>query len=197
MATRSGQIEVTVAVIKPEEIAGGRAQAIYSSIERFCKENGLELESRSIVLERPILERHYLGKGGDDIERISKKVSKVMREHEIPFDDERSAALQLLRAHIDGYDGKPAIVVRISGPDAIEKINALKGSTDPCNAAPETIRGQFSTGVALQEYLRGSMSPVRNIIHIPETQEEAAFDVQTFWEMAPSLVGLERKEPAQ
>lgn len=189
---KPGPRETTVVVIKPEEIQTGRASAIYSRIQSYCAENGLELESRSIVLDRQLLDRHYFDKGEENIQRIAVKLAKIMRENDIPFEDPYSAAVRLLRAHVEGYDGKPAIVVRISGPDAIAKMNAIKGNTDSTKAPSETIRGQFSPGIPVQEFLRGEMMPVRNVVHVPESKEEAAFDVETFWERASTLVSLER-----
>ena len=187
-------MDTTIVVIKPEEVASGRAPEIYSAIERYCKENGLELESRSVVLDRPVLERHFLGKGDQQIDLVAKKVKDVMTRHQIPFQDAHEAAMRLLRAQVDGYEGRPAIVVKITGDGAVEKISAIKGSTDPCCAAPGTIRGMFSPGIGLHEYLRGSMSAVRNVIHAPETEEEAAFDIETFWKGASALVDILRSE---
>ncbi len=185
--------ESVVIVIKPEEIEAGRAEAIFRVVERYCKENNLSLESRSVVLDRSTLQRHYFGKGDEQLDRIGKKIVSSLSEDGFSVDaDGRSLAMTVLNAHVDGYEGKHAVVIKASGENAIELINKIKGSTDPAKADPSTIRGQFSTGVPLSSYLR-KLEPVRNVIHVSETKSEADFDVDNLWNNSTKLVDLKRE----
>jgi nucleoside diphosphate kinase len=188
----STAVETTLVIIKPEEIESRRAPAIFSVVERICRDNGLELEARSITLDKNVLEAHYFGKGQKQMEAVGKKVAKSLTEAGfVPDADDITLAERALRNHVNAYTGKTAVVIKVTGPDAIAKMNSVKGSTDPSKVDPATIRGQFSTGTKMVDFLRQDL-PVRNIVHIPETKEEATFDIENFWHNASRLVDFER-----
>lgn len=63
----------------------------------------------------------------------------------------------------------PVIVMVLKGKDAVSVVRAMTGSTNSRNAAPGTIRGDFS------------MSGQENIIHTSDSLENAAIEVARFF----------------
>lgn len=63
----------------------------------------------------------------------------------------------------------PVIVMVLKGKDAVSVVRAMTGSTNSRNAAPGTIRGDFS------------MSGQENIIHASDSLENAAIEVARFF----------------
>ncbi|MEG2820860.1 MAG: nucleoside-diphosphate kinase, partial [Muribaculaceae bacterium] len=64
----------------------------------------------------------------------------------------------------------PVIVVCLQGKDAIQVVRAMTGATNSRNAAPGTIRGDFS------------MSGQENIIHASDSVESAKIEVKRFFQ---------------
>jgi nucleoside-diphosphate kinase len=92
---------------------------------------GLVIESMSLVtIDRTIAERHYA-------EHVDK-----------PFFGEL----------VDFITGGPVVVAKVTGESAIEAWRTLMGPTDPIQAAPGSIRGDFATLIG-ENIVHGSDSP--------------------------------------
>ena len=59
---------------------------------------------------------------------------------------------------VDFITGGPVVVARVTGEDAIATWRELMGPTDPSDAPPGTIRGDFAT-VITENVVHGSDSP--------------------------------------
>ena len=57
----------------------------------------------------------------------------------------------------------PVTYMQVSGKNAVSKVRLICGHTDPSQASPGTIRGDFATG-NMQELCEEGMA-VRNVIH--------------------------------
>ena len=64
----------------------------------------------------------------------------------------------------------PIVAMCVSGPNAIAQCRKLMGATDPQNAPPGTIRGDFATDIG------------RNIAHGSANEEDAAREVSIFFD---------------
>ena len=92
---------------------------------------GLVIESMSLVtIDRTIAERHYA-------EHVDK-----------PFFGEL----------VDFITGGPVVVAKVTGESAIEAWRTLMGPTDPIQAAPGSIRGDYATLIG-ENIVHGSDSP--------------------------------------
>lgn len=120
---------------------GVRRGLIGKVIGRF-ESKGLELEQmRMLTIDADLAERHYA-------------------EHaEKPFFGEL----------VSFITGGPVVAMEWSGPDAVSIARALIGVTDPVEAAPGTIRGDF--GTLLTE----------NIVHGSDSIESAEREIELFF----------------
>ncbi len=149
----------------------GRQVACSSVYERGTMSQGTE---QSLVIIKPdgvqrgiattILER--LERRG--LKLVGLKLMRVSRE--------------LAEQHYGVHKGKPfyeglvsyitsgpVVVAAFEGPNAIAAIRATMGATNPSQAAPGTIRGDFALDIE------------RNLIHGSDSPESAAHEVQLFF----------------
>jgi nucleoside-diphosphate kinase len=103
---------------------------------------GLRIEDlRMVRIERDLAGRHYA-------------------EHrEKPFFGEL----------VDFITSGDVIVAKVSGRDAISVMRAIMGATDPSNAGPGTIRGDYGTAIT------------ENLVHGSDSPESAARELALFF----------------
>lgn len=184
--------DTTVVIIKPEEIESGRAEQVLSFIKDFCANNGLQMEVKKAKLTKQVLGRHYFGRGQEYLQNVGFKILRSLGEK---TDDSQKAIKvgeDVLRIHADSYIDKEAIVLKITGEDALNKIKSIKGSTEPEKSANGTIRKVFSTGMTIADVVN-NRKPLRNIVHISENEEEAKFDLRTFWSDSKDIRRISRR----
>ncbi|MGE5849001.1 MAG: nucleoside-diphosphate kinase [Candidatus Methylomirabilota bacterium] len=63
----------------------------------------------------------------------------------------------------------PTVAMVLEGPDAIARVRALMGATDPAKAAPGTIRKDLATSIE------------RNAVHGSDSPESAAYEIPYFF----------------
>jgi nucleoside-diphosphate kinase len=59
---------------------------------------------------------------------------------------------------VEFITGGPLVAMAVEGPDAIRAVRTLMGATNPIDAAPGSIRGDFAT-VVTENIVHGSDSP--------------------------------------
>lgn len=69
----------------------------------------------------------------------------------------------------------PSVLLALSGEDAVAKVRAMNGATNPAQAAPGTIRHDFASSIG------------ENIVHSSDSVESAAREV-AFWFSPAELV---------
>jgi len=106
--------ERTIVIIKPDGVKRGE------SVVRQIKQRYLEAGMRIIQEIDLQLDRH--------------QIREFYKEHE-----GRSFFEDLVSAMTIG----PCLVLVIEGEEAVEKVRAINGATDPAKAAPRTIRYDF------------------------------------------------------
>lgn len=70
----------------------------------------------------------------------------------------------------DFMSSGPVLVMVLEGEDAIQTTRRIMGATDPKNAGPGTIRGEFAANVE------------QNIVHGSDAPETAAFEIGYFFD---------------
>lgn len=73
----------------------------------------------------------------------------------------------------------PVVAAVFAGPEAIALIRTMNGATNPANAAPGTVRGDFGVDVG------------RNLVHASDGAESAAREI-TLWFAAGEILPWER-----
>lgn len=133
--------ERSFVMVKPDGVAAGLTGEIVSRIERRGL-SVLALEKKT--MERTVAEEHY----GEHRER--------------PFFGEL----------VDFITSGPVVMLAVEGPEgSVAALRTMMGPTNPIDAPPGTIRGDFALEVG-QNVIHGSDSPesgVRELkLHFPE-----------------------------
>jgi nucleoside-diphosphate kinase len=120
----------------------GIRRGLVGEVLRRIEGKGLAIEKMDLrVIERPVAEEHY----GEHREK--------------PFFGEL----------VDFITGGPVVVAKITGDDAITCWRTLMGPTDPVQAAPGSIRGDYATVIG------------ENIVHGSDSAESAARELKLFF----------------
>jgi len=129
---------------------------------------------RSLVILKP--DAVQRGLIGPILSRLEQKGLKIAGMKLMQIDD------ALARKHYAVHEGKPffaglvdyitsgpVVVLAIAGDDVIQTIRTLIGATNPLNAAPGTIRGDYAVSIG------------RNLIHASDSPENGEQEVQNFF----------------
>ncbi|HII61355.1 nucleoside-diphosphate kinase [Pyrococcus horikoshii] len=113
-------------------------------ISRFEKKGLKIVGMKMIWIDRELAEKHY-------------------EEHrEKPF----------FKALIDYITKTPVVVMVLEGRYAVEVVRKMAGATDPKDAAPGTIRGDFGLEVS---------DAICNVIHASDSKESAEREISLFF----------------
>ncbi len=140
---------------------------------------------RSLVILKP--DAVQRGLIGPILSRLEQKGLKIVGMKLMQIDD------ALARKHYAVHEGKPffaglvdyitsgpVVVLAIAGDDVIQTIRTLIGATNPLNAAPGTIRGDYAVSIG------------RNLIHASDSPENGEQEVQNFFTDDQLLHAFER-----
>ncbi len=115
-------------------------------------------------------------KAGEIITRIERTGLEIERMEKCMLDEE---TVKVHYAHLSDkpffgnivsfMTSGPVIKMVVSGPSAIKKMRTLMGVTDPVEAAPGTIRGDFAVDVN------------SNVIHGSDGPDTAAAEIERFF----------------
>lgn len=113
---------------------------------------------------------------GEVITRIERKKLRLAALQLVQLDEE--AARRHYHAHTDKpffpdllefITSGPVVAIAVQGRGAVEVVRSLMGATDPKNAAPGTIRGDFGLEVT------------ENLVHGSDGAESAAYELELFF----------------
>ena len=129
----------TLVLLKPDAVQRGLAGEIISRIERKANWRLAALELRTF--DRATLEHHY-----------AEHVGRPFYEPLLEF-----------------MTSGPSIALIVEGENVVPGIRALAGATDPLQAGPGTIRGDFATITR------------ENLIHASDSPESAEREIKIFF----------------
>jgi nucleoside-diphosphate kinase len=129
----------TLVLLKPDAVARGLVGEIISRIERKANWRIAAMELRT--LDAATLEQHY-----------AEHVGKPFYEPLMGF-----------------MSSGPSVAMIVEGESVIEGIRVLAGKTNPLEAGPGTIRGDFATITR------------ENLIHASDSEESAAREIKIFF----------------
>ncbi|GLZ15271.1 nucleoside diphosphate kinase [Actinomadura sp. NBRC 104425] len=132
------------------------------------------MSERTLVLVKPDGVRR--GVVGEVISRIERKGLKIVAL------ELRTLSRETAEAHYEEHaekpffgelvefiTGGPLVAMVVEGPRAVEAFRALAGATDPVNAAPGTIRGDFGLEIGA------------NIVHGSDSTYSAEREIKLFF----------------
>jgi nucleoside-diphosphate kinase len=136
------------------------------------------LSERTLVLIKP--DGVSRGLIGDVVSRIERKGLRIVAMELRTLDRETAVAHYAEHLGKPFFDSlaefitsAPLVAMVVEGPRAIETVRTLAGATDPVNAAPGTIRGDY--GLEVQQ----------NIVHGSDSRDSADREIKIFF---PELV---------
>ena len=121
------------------------------------------MTERTLVLIKPDGVRR--GLVGDVIARIERK-GLIIRELQMRTLDEQTAQEHYAEHTDKPFFGElvafitsgPLVAMAVEGPDAVKAVRTLMGATNPIEAAPGSVRGDYAT-VITENIVHGSDSP--------------------------------------
>jgi nucleoside-diphosphate kinase len=140
---------------------------------------------RSLVILKP--DAVQRGLIGPILGRLEARGLKIIGMKLVQIDE------GLARRHYAEHEGKkffpgliqyitsgPVVVLVIAGDNAIQMIRNTVGATNPLNAAPGTIRGDFAVTVG------------RNLIHASDSPQNGETELKNFFEEGELIQNFER-----
>ena len=123
---------------------------------------------------------------GDIVARLERRGLKIVAMKMMQISKELASRHYAVHAGKPFYEGlvayitsAPVVVLAVEGKRAIEVVRATMGATNPVQAAPGTIRADFSVEIG------------RNLVHGSDGPETAAFELGLFFS-ADEIVSWER-----
>ena len=171
-------IEQTLVLLKPDAVA---RSLIGKIIARF-EDAGLKIAGMKMV--QPSLDlagKHYILE-----EEWAKKLFNRTKEtyekagKKIEYKDHMDLGKTIQGRNINYLHEGPVVALVIEGPHAIEIVRKMVGHTEPRQALPGTIRGDFASveSYALSD---GKKRSIRNLIHASDTVDNAKREISLWF----------------
>ena len=130
---------------------------------------------RTLILIKPDAVQRALM--GPIVTRLERTGYKIIGMKMLQVDEGLASRLYAEHKEKPFYDGlvkyitsSPVVALVLSGPEVVAKIRQLMGATNPLEAAPGTIRGDFGEDVG------------RNLVHGSASIEDAQREVPIFFD---------------
>tara|TARA_Y100000310_G_C20672033_1_gene810817 strand:+ start:1405 stop:1896 length:492 start_codon:yes stop_codon:yes gene_type:complete len=144
-------IERTLILIKPD----GLLKSLTGNIITRLSEAKLKIIGAKIVqVNQELAEQHYNKLKKEKGETVFQEVLKYIQGH---------------------YHTNRVFAMVYEGHDAIKKVRAIAGATNPEKADPTTIRGQYGR-------IHSQTNVFENVIHASENKEEAEREIALWFE---------------
>ncbi len=164
--------EQTLVLIKPDAILRGISGEI---IQRFEKVGMKIVAIKMIQAQKETLEKHYY----KDETWLKEKGEMYKKKLNLPEDtDAVSVGEKIVEGIIKDAQISPIIAMVLEGHNAVMTVKRLTGPTNIDDAAPGTIRGDFSHDTF--ELANKSNRPNITIIHATDNPQEAQKEID-FW----------------
>lgn len=144
------------------------------------------VERTLIVLKPDCVKRMYVGEIISRFERVGFKLvaMKMVMESSNFFekhyhDVEQRHGRSILEGNLKSMTAGPVIAIILEGIDSIEGVRKIVGPTEPRNAPPGTIRGDYSH----YTYARADSNKVavRNVIHASSSISDAEYEINLWF----------------
>jgi len=185
--------EQTLVLLKPDSVLRGLVGQILTRFENA----GMKIVALKVVQPpREFIANHYPNTP-DWIRGMGEKTLSNYKEQgkdsikEVGVDDAMEIGEMIVQWNIEYLSMGPMVALVLEGGHAIQVVRKLVGSTLPLNAAPGTIRGDFSSASpTIANALRHS---IHNMIHASSTTEEAEHEI-AHWFGKDALVSYKRSD---
>src|SRR3989344_533914 len=170
--------EKTVIIVKHDGVARGLMGEIIKRFER----TGLKLVGFEFIKGSDDMGNAHYPNSKEWLEKVGKRTLTEYKEKgidavkELGTDDPVEIGKKVKQWNVDYLTYGPVLAMVWEGPGAVKIGRKLVGETLPANAAPGTIRGDFSVDSA--ELANHQRRPFYNLVHasgeVAEAEEEIA-----------------------
>ncbi len=171
-------IEQTLVLIKPD---GVKKNIVGKIISRF-EDTGLKIAAIKMVwADKELAEKHYPLEeewAKSAYEKSRQAAEKSSREFK--FKNHLDFGTFIQNTLKDFITESPIIAMVLEGPHAIEIVRKIVGPTEPRQAMPGTIRGDF---ISIESYTTADTGKraIRNLIHASDSKENAKREIQIWF----------------
>ncbi|RJQ15899.1 nucleoside-diphosphate kinase [Candidatus Woesearchaeota archaeon] len=169
-------IEKTLVLIKPDGVQRGLIGEIILRFEK-C---GLKIIGiKMVYASRELAGKHYT----DDEAWLKSVGEKSIKSYENQGKkltvDPLTQGKQVREWLLDYITASPIVALILEGHNAVRNVRKIVGPTSPADAAPGTIRGDFTFDTPML----GDMQkrPVQNLIHASGSVEEAQTEIKIWF----------------
>jgi len=165
--------ERSLILLKPDVIARGLVGEIISRFERVgLKIIAMKMEDTDI----DIAKIHY--KKEDDW--LIKVGERLIKNNDLgPNEDPKKYGQEVCDQLSKDLTVYPIVVIVLEGHDTVRLVRKMIGNTSPENAAPGTIRGDYSQDTyAIADAFK---RPVLNLVHASDSKENAEEEIKLWF----------------
>ncbi|MBI5884891.1 nucleoside-diphosphate kinase [archaeon] len=180
--------ERTLILIKPDAVQRGLAGEI---LKRFEQKALKVIGIKMVKPDKSVIENHYT-LDLEWAENVGRKTKQAFKEKGIEIDKaEVDIGKEVRQKLINSLHSQPVIAIVLEGYHAVEIVRKIVGHTEPRQAMPGTIRGDFSVdSYALGDERNRS---VKNLVHAADSRKNAEREIAV-WFKETDLVDYERPE---
>lgn len=175
--------EKTLILLKPDAIK----RRLIGEIIKRLENSGLEIIGLQMLKpKRSLLDKHY-PKSKEWIENLGNNFIKTCEEYKINVDLKKDfnvnnayeLGLKVREWLLDYMCSGPIIKIAVKGPNAVEVVRKLVGTTLPFKSPAGTIRGDFSIDNPI--IANFEKRAIQNLVHASGSKEEAKYEINLWF----------------
>jgi nucleoside-diphosphate kinase len=184
-------LERSLVLLKPDAVQRGITGEILDRIEQ----TGLKIVGAKLIKADPKVIREHYKKDAAWHKKIGEFNIKDCKNLDVDvkevFGTEDTEQIgKIVNEWLFAYvEESPVFAFVFEGPNAVNKIRSLVGSTYPDTAPPGTIRGDYGLDSAVTSLIR--KRSVYNLVHASGTIDEAAHEI-SLWFRPDELISYKR-----
>ena len=170
--------EKTLVLIKPD----GVQRSLIGKITSRFEDSGLKIRAMKMVHASEEQARKHYPLDKEWAKSVYEKTKKVYDKEGKPLEyrDHMHLGETIQSWLIKFLKESPIIAMVLEGPHSVELTRKIIGSTEPRQAAPGTIRGDFAS---VESYMLADSKKrvLRNLIHASDSVENAKREIETWF----------------
>jgi nucleoside-diphosphate kinase len=171
-------VEQSLVLCKPDTVSRGLVGQIITRFENI----GLKIKAIKMVWPDDNLAKEHYPLDEEWAKNVYNKTKEVYDKigKELPYEDHMDMGKTIQEWNSKFITEGPVIAMVLEGPHAVEVIREMLGATEPRQAAPGTIRGDFAK---LESYKLADEKTrtTRNMVHASDSVENAKREIEIWF----------------